>query len=122
MLSRRVNGNSLEIIENSTRVILDIIEETTENTLVFRIKGALRNDLVYEFEDELSAAVSVGKNLELDFSEVNYIASSSLKTLLRIQQKLDSSEYGNEMKISNVPEDIVRVFKEAGLSDLLNFV
>lgn len=120
MLSRRVNKQTLELIENSESIILSIAERVEGNSVVFTLCGALRNDLVYEFDDELSAAVSVGKNLVLDMAELTYIAGASLKVLLRIQQKLDSMPGGVEMKLINVGGEIMKVFSESGLNEILD--
>lgn len=121
MLSRLVRDNTIELIENGTAVVLSITEEVVENTVVFKVSGALRNDLAYELDDEMCAAVSVGKNLRLDFSELNYIASASLKMLLRMQQKLDAFGGKLQMSITGVTEAIEKVFSDVGLSDLLRF-
>ena len=119
MLGRRVNGAALELLEDGNP-ILCITEEVVDNVLIFHISGLLRNDLVYEFDDELSAAVSIGKNIEIDMQGVTYIASASLKVLLRIQQKLDSEGNRMEMRLTNVPAEIMTVFKDSGLSDILD--
>ena len=119
MLGRRVNGAALELLEDGNP-ILCITEEVVDNVLIFHISGLLRNDLVYEFDDELSAAVSIGKNIEIDMQGVTYIASASLKVLLRIQQKLDSEGNRTEMRLTNVPAEIMTVFKDSGLSDILD--
>ena len=120
MLVRKVTGNLLELYENGVEV-LGISETVVSGELVMKLRGILRNDLVYEFDDELSAAVSVGKNVVLDFSEVKYIASAVLKTLLRMQQKIDMSNSGQEMRISNVSDDVTKIFTESGLINLLQF-
>ncbi len=121
MLVRRVNGSSLELYENGTELILGITETVVNGDLLMKLRGILRNDLVYEFDDELSAAVSVGKNVVLDFSDVRYIASAALKTLLRMQQKIDISNSGQEMRISNASDEVMKVFSESGLINLLQF-
>lgn len=121
MLGRRVNGAALELLEDG-KVILCISEEVVNEVLIFHISGLLRNDLVYEFDDELSAAVSIGKNIEIDMRGVTYIASASLKVLLRIQQKLDSEGNKVEMRLTNVPAEIMTVFKDSGLSDILDIM
>lgn len=120
MLTRMAKDNTVELLEDGAAV-LSITEQFDENTIVFSLSGSLRNDLVYELDDELGAAISVGKNIRLDFSEVNYIASAHLKMLLRIQQKLDMFNGKLQMSIANVPEEIAKVFDDVGLSDLFRF-
>ena len=120
MLCRKVTENTIQLTENNIPILI-ITEQINEDVIVFNINGTLKNNLVYELEDELSAAVSVKKNMELDFSQLSYIASASLKMLLRIQQKLDASNSDKVMKITHVPDNIMQVFREVGLSDLLQF-
>ena len=53
----------------------------------------------------------------MDFSHVEYISSSGLRVLLKIQKKIASTN--GEMKITNVNDSIKEVFEVTGFSDIL---
>ena len=82
------------------------------------LNGQLSNLVALEFEDEVMAALTVCHRLRLDFSGVNYIASTVLRTLLSVQQLIDNIEDA-EMTLTGVTGEVMETFKDSGFSEIL---
>ena len=69
-----------------------------------------------EFSSLLDACLEQGRSLELDMSEVNYIASSFLRLCGKACQRLGQACFS----IAHVTPPVKKVFKIAGVADALN--
>ena len=118
MKTRRMNNNVLEICDENNSVILSIAEEMTEGKMKITLAGQVKNEVAHEFEDEVMAALSVCPNLIVDFSDVTYIASFALKSLLSVQQMIDEIE-DSSMVLVHVSREVMSIFKESGFSEIL---
>ena len=118
MKIRRMNNGVLEICDENNVPILAISEELTDGTMKIKLSGEIKNEVAHEFEDEIMAALSVCKRLELDLAEVSYIASMALKSLLSVQQMIDEID-NSCMVLTNVSREVMDIFKESGFSEIL---
>ena len=119
MKMRRVNNNVLEICDENNEMILSIAEEINpQGKMIITLNGEVRNEVAHEFEDEIMAALSVCKNIELNMKNVSYIASMALKCLLSIQQMIDEMN-GSSMVLTNVSQEVMTILKESGFSEIL---
>lgn len=119
MKMRRMNNNVLEICDENSNIVLSITENISEGeTMIITLTGEIRNEVAYEFEDEVMAALSVCKKIELDFEKVSYIASMALKSLLSIQRMIDEIE-NSSMVLTHVSSEVMTILKETGFSDIL---
>ncbi len=116
---RCINNNVLEVYGENSELIFSM-EETFENE-VFSIKlyGEMRNEVAYEFEDELVAALLCCKKVELDFENVDYVASMVLKILLSSQHMVDELE-DTSMCICRTSDIVLTELKKAGFLDILD--
>jgi anti-anti-sigma factor len=70
-------------------------------------------------ESELMALLDQGKNrLVLDFTDVAYIASSGLRVLLKLAQRLKTE--GGELRLCSVNETVGEVFRISGFDKILD--
>lgn len=118
MKIRRMNNNVLEICDEDANVILAIAEELVDSKLKITLSGEIKNEVAHEFEDEVMAALSVCPNLIIDFSQVTYIASFALKSLLSVQQMIDEID-NSSMVLIHVSKEVMSIFKESGFSEIL---
>ena len=118
MKIRRMNNNVLEICDEDSKAILSIAEELVEGKLKITLSGEIKNEVAHEFEDEVMAALSVCRNLIIDFKGVTYIASFALKSLLSIQQMIDEIE-NSSMVLIHVSKEVMSIFKESGFLEIL---
>lgn len=118
MLKRRINNDVLEICDENGRVILSSSEELIDGVFHFTLKGQMRNDAAYDFEDELMAALSVCGRIVLSFKEVSYIASTAMRSLLSVQQIMDERE-NSRLLIKGVSDEVMKTFDAYGFTNML---
>lgn len=119
MKIRQINNNVLEICNEKNQLILSIAEELLSNGVMsIVLEGEITNEVAHEFEDEVMAALSVCKNLELNFEKVTYIASIALKSLLSVQQMIDDIDESS-MILKSISPEVMGILKETGFSDIL---
>ena len=118
MITRRMNDGVLEICDERQCVLLSIAETINDKTITISLTGQIKNEVAHELEDEIMAVLSVCSDIILDFSNVYYIASLALKSLLSIQLMVDEIE-GATMKLVGVSSDVMETLKESGLSEIL---
>lgn len=70
-----------------------------------------------KFEAEISEELSGITAVDIDMSQVEYISSAGLRTLLFIQQTLD--EVQGRLTVKNVPEIVACVFEATGFGDFI---
>ena len=96
-----------------------IIEEI-EGRLVATLDGEFGTVAAAEVEQALQPLYeNNSKDIVMDCSTLEYIASSGLRILLAILKKAKAS--GHRMILKNVNEDIMSVFKMTGFVKLFEF-
>lgn len=115
---RRMNGNTLEILNDET-LLISLSEKLVDNEMHISVSGELRNEVAHEFEDELMAAFSVCNVVKLDLSEVTYIASIAMRALLSVQQIVDENDNG-AFVITGISSQVKEVFESSGFLDILD--
>jgi len=90
-----------------------------KNSVTLTLSGKLDVKSIEKFEAELMSAFSESKNLTLDFKDVTYVSSSGLRVLLTGDKT--AKEKGGKMTITNASSFVMQIFKETGLSSILNF-
>ncbi|MBQ6038330.1 MAG: STAS domain-containing protein [Bacteroidaceae bacterium] len=98
------------------------------NTKIEEIDGCLVAVLDGELDTAAAAEVEAAlkplyenneKDIVMDCTTLEYIASSGLRILLAILKKVKAS--GHRMVLKNVNEDIMSVFKMTGFVELFEF-
>ena len=117
---RRMDGDVLIISEENGDTILSVREKPTDGCMLFELAGELKNEIAYEFEDELEAVLTVLHNIRIDLSGVTFIASAGLHTLLRAQQLIDKTSDGS-MIISGMNDNVAEIFENNGFTELFRF-
>ena len=118
--TRKMRGSELVISDESGKELL-CIKETAENGCMnFCLVGELLNEIAYEFEDEISAVLTVCHNVRVDLSGLDFIASAGLHTLLHTQQTIDEMSDG-KLIISGISKQVMAAFESSGFVDLFEF-
>ncbi len=68
-----------------------------------------------QFEQEIQPALEQGVNLEIDCSELGYMASSGLRILQATMRTVVRS-LGGQMKLTHVNDDIFDILKMTGFT------
>lgn len=93
------------------------IEE--DGVCIASLNGKLDTASSVPAESELMALLDQGKNrLLLDFSNVAYIASSGLRVLLKLAQRLKTE--GGQLRLCEVNEIVGQVFAISGFEKILD--
>lgn len=117
MKRREVKNGTLSVYDDD-KLLFTLSEKISDGVMHILLNGQLSNLVALEFEDEVMAALTVCHRLRLDFSGVNYIASTVLRTLLSVQQLIDNIE-DVEMTLTGVTGEVMETFKDSGFSEIL---
>ena len=84
------------------------------------IQGQLTAQAAPIFDETLKKVLGDGKEIVLDFTEVEFIASAVLRVLLSVEKKLKLAQGG--ITIRNANDVVMEVFRLTGLKEFLNII
>ena len=96
---------------------MEIKKNQSVDSLTIEIIGRLDAATAPQLEKELKSSLECIKNLTLDFSQLEYIASAGLRVLLVAQKRMNKQ---GSMKIKNVSNEVKEVLDMTGFIDFLN--
>ena len=96
---------------------MEIIKTAEDSKLTVAVKGRLDTTTAPELEEALQAEMEGLTELELDFSELEYISSAGLRVLLATQKKMQGQ---GTMTVTGVSDIVMEVFEVTGFCDILN--
>jgi len=100
------------------RTIMKIETRKTENATVISIKGRMDAVSSPEFEKQVSELMAKGeRDLIIDFSELDYISSAGLRSILTTAKKLKEKE--GRLLLSALREMVKEVFEISGFSAII---
>lgn len=118
--TRSMENDTLVIsLENGTE-LLRIRELREAERMSFILSGELRNEIAYEFEDELTAVLTVCRNVRIDMSRLEFISSAGLRALLNAQHMADDTA-GCRLVISGISDNVKKIFEENGFTELFEY-
>lgn len=86
-----------------------------EGIITIAVSGELDTDTTLTFRSEVEPVIlRKGVNVELDFSELEYISSKALRVLISLQQEVKAG--GGSFAVVNVQPAVKEVFDMTGLS------
>ena len=95
-----------------------IIENTTESAVI-KFEGHLDTSASEMLPEKLAPVMNdAGKQIILDFTKLNYIASSGMRMLLMLNKK--AREKGGSVTIKGMSEDILQIFQMVGFDNIFN--
>ena len=114
---RKLEGGKVVVTDEKGSEVLRIEEVIEGKKAFFKIIGELRSELACELEDELTAAMTVCKDIRIDLSEMIFIAGAGLKNMLRIQKETERTE-DMTFVICGLSDKVKEIFDENGFLDL----
>ena len=96
---------------------MEIIKTAEDSKLTVAVKWRLDTTTAPELEEALQAALEGVNELELDFTELEYISSAGLRVLLATQKKMQGQ---GTMTVTGVNDIVMEVFEVTGFCDILN--
>ena len=96
--------------------MLNIDMNSEGEKLTVKLAGRLDTTTSPELESELGKSLDGIKELEFDFSDLEYLSSAGLRVLLNAQKTMNQQ---GEMKLTGVSDTIKEIFEVTGFSDIL---
>ncbi len=95
---------------------LEVVEQAGACSL--KLRGECDLSSVEELSDGLQEPIDAGKTVVVDLSELEFLDSSCLRTLLTAWEQ---TEGDGRLTFRRGPQRVMRVFEIAGVSELLPF-
>ncbi len=96
---------------------MNIGEEKVGSVLVLKPESRIDSQNSKDFEDGVLSRTDNEKSILLDFSDVEYISSACLRTLLTLTKKI--KEQGGNIAITSLTENVKQIFKVSGFDTIL---
>ncbi len=98
---------------------MNIVKEANGSKLHLKLSGRLDTSTSPQLEEELKKSLEGVTELEMDFSELEYISSAGLRVLLSTQKTMNTR---GSMKLYSVNDTIMDIFEVTGFADILTIV
>ncbi|MCR4930437.1 MAG: STAS domain-containing protein [Lachnospiraceae bacterium] len=96
---------------------MEIIKNINGNKLDLSLTGRLDTTTAPELDEVLKESLEGVSELVIDMDKLEYISSAGLRSLLVAQKTMNKNGI---MKIKNVNDMIMEVFKVTGFADIMN--
>jgi len=98
----------------------NIIENTPER-IVIVLRGELDTLAAKSFAAEMEPVMAdAGKRIILDFTELEYISSAGMRTILLLQKTAGAK--GGKVSIKGMSEDIRQIFRMTGFDQIIEIL
>lgn len=94
---------------------MNIVKQTENNVVTLALEGWLDTQTAPELGAELDTLDGGADSLVLDFGKLEYISSAGLRQVVAAYKKMSG-----RMKVINVSNEIMEVFKMTGFDTKLN--
>ena len=99
---------------------MDISTNVEANKATLTLEGKLTVQTAPELEAVLDTLGADVTDIDVDLSNVDYIASAGLRVFVAIQKSITARS--GEFRLINPNDDVYEVFQMTGLSDVLTIV
>lgn len=96
---------------------MNIKKSTQGEQIVLGLNGRLDTTTAQDFQTALLGEIQTGKNIILDFTDLAYVSSAGLRSLLTGQKAVTRQH--TTMTLRHVSEEIMEVLDMTGFSDIL---
>jgi stage II sporulation protein AA (anti-sigma F factor antagonist) len=88
------------------------------NTIVVSVSGRLEANTTGSFDAAILSLISDGKNLLINLTDLDYISSAGLRSILTAAKKVQESQ--GELALSSPTEMVKEVLDMSGFSAIIN--
>ena len=99
------------------KLTMEIIKTQIGNTCAIELTGRIDTITSPKLQAALDESILSAVNIELDFTEVDYVSSAGLRVLLQGEKTANSA--GKTMTLKNVTPEVMEVFDITGFSAIL---
>lgn len=119
--NEKLSGSEEMSRKSQNDIKFDIEKSYKGDDVILYLKGRIDTQTAPEFQSYIDDYFDEGvEDLILDFSEVEYLSSAGLRTILYIQKKMKSLGEEHEFLIINVNEAVMEIFDMIGFTDIIN--
>lgn len=94
------------------------IKETNAQSIVIALQGELDTLATEQFSSQLEPIMAAeGKNIEVNFSELEYISSAGMRILILLNKTAVAK--GGKVIITGMSEDIRQLFQMTGIDQMI---
>ena len=90
-----------------------------DGELTVKLEGRLDALTSQQFEKDMEANLEGVTSIVLDFSDLTYISSAGLRTILAAQQYMEEHDYSG-VRVIGASEGILEIFEETGFTELID--
>lgn len=99
--------------------MLEISSTVNGDVSEVKLVGRLDVKAAAEADEGFAKAAAEAKNVRLDLSELDYIASAGLRALKRLRGAVRDN--GGALTVTGVQDDVMEVFEMTGFAAMLTF-
>ncbi len=97
------------------------ITENNAETIAIALKGELDTLAAQSFATDMQQVMEdAGKKITVDFSELEYISSAGMRTILLLQKNANAK--GGKVTIVGMSEDIKQIFQMTGFDQMIEIL
>lgn len=97
------------------------IQNIDENSIEIKLQGELDSSTAQKFATDLQPVMEcANKLITMDFTELEYISSSSMRTILLLQKTALSM--GGKVQIKGMGEEISQIFHLTGFDQMIEIL
>jgi len=97
------------------------ITENSPERIVIAIRGELDTLAAKSFAADMEPVLAeAGKQITMDFSELEYISSAGMRTILLLQKTAEDK--GGKVSIKGMSEDILQIFRMTGFDQIIEII
>lgn len=98
---------------------MEILQEKNDKALILKLNGRLDALTSGDFEKEINEIIAERQdNLILDFSNLMYISSAGLRSILKLVKQGQAKHF--EIYLINLQKSVFEVFKISGFASFLH--
>lgn len=97
---------------------MNLGEEKVGSVLVIKPETRIDSQNAKDFEEGVLSRIDDEKSILLDFSDVEYVSSACLRTLLTLAKKI--KEQGGKIAITSLTGNVKKIFKVSGFDTILS--
>ena len=95
---------------------MEIKKVSEGSALTVYVSGRLDTVTAFELDKNLSASLASVTDLTIDLADLEYISSAGLRTLLKMQKRMDRQ---GAMRIRNIRDNVREVLDMTGFANFL---
>ncbi len=100
--------------------MFNVKTEISGESILISLEGLLDSQTAPELTAVLDENLGKVNNIRFDFAKLEYLTSAGLRAILVAQQEMNDKN--GVMTVTNISDDIMKIFEMTGFADVLTIV